>query len=75
MLRQRHGSQKRSQPGRNGFYVDQFHALEGKSAHETGTAQELLDAAGGLIDGWTCPNRKLKFGNIDDVVRQEQGWR
>jgi cysteine synthase len=27
---------------RNGFYVDQFHALEGKLAHETGTAQEPL---------------------------------
>ena len=22
-----------------------------------------------------CPCRKLKFGNIDDAVRQEQGWR
>ena len=22
-----------------------------------------------------CPYRKLKFGNIDDAVRQEQGWR
>jgi cysteine synthase A len=30
---------------RGGFYVDQFNAPEGKSAHESSTARELLDAA------------------------------
>jgi len=39
---------------RGGFYVDQFNALESIAAHETGTARELLDAAGGRIDGWTA---------------------
>jgi cysteine synthase A len=39
---------------RGGFYVNQFHAREGKAAHETGTARELLDAACGGIDGWTA---------------------
>jgi cysteine synthase A len=39
---------------RGGFYVDQFNAPEGKAAHEIGTARELLDAAGGCLDGWTA---------------------
>src|SRR5215468_7697606 len=38
---------------RGGFYVDQFNAPEGKAAHASGTARELLDACGG-IDGWTA---------------------
>src|SRR6516164_8478680 len=37
---------------RGGFYVDQFNAPEGKAAHESGTARELLDAVCGSIDGW-----------------------
>jgi cysteine synthase len=57
--------------GRNGFYVDQFHALEGKSAHETGTAQELLDAAGGLIDGWTaCVGTGCTFLGVARALRR-----
>ncbi|RTL59682.1 MAG: pyridoxal-phosphate dependent enzyme [Hyphomicrobiales bacterium] len=39
---------------RGGFYVDQFNAPEGKAAHALGTARELLEAAGGRIDGWTA---------------------
>src|SRR5215469_3357244 len=56
---------------RNGFYVDQFHALEGKLAHETGTAQELLDAAGGLIDGWTaCVGTGCTFLGVARTLRR-----
>jgi cysteine synthase len=56
---------------RNGFYVDQFHALEGKLAHETGTAQELLDAAGGLIDGWTaCVGTGCTFLGVARALRR-----
>jgi cysteine synthase A len=39
---------------RGGFYVDQFNALEGLVAHESGTARELLMAAGSRIDGWVA---------------------
>ena len=56
---------------RKGFYVDQFHAVEGKLAHETGTAQELLDAAGGLIDGWTaCVGTGCTFLGVARALRR-----
>ena len=56
---------------RGGFYVDQFHAPEGKTAHEAGTAQELLDAACGGIDGWTaCVGTGCTFLGVARVLRR-----
>ena len=39
---------------RNGFYVDQFHAAEGITAHETTTGPEILEQLGRLVDGWVA---------------------
>ena len=56
---------------RGGFYVDQFRAPEGKAAHETGTAPELLDAAGGHIDGWTaCVGTGCTFLGVARALRR-----
>jgi len=55
---------------RGGFYVDQFNAPEGKAAHESGTARELLDAAGGSIDGWTaCVGTGCTFLGVARALR------
>ena len=55
---------------RGGFYVNQFHAAEGKLAHEAGTARELLDAAGGRIDGWTaCVGSGCTFMGVARALR------
>src|SRR6516164_1630097 len=37
-----------------------------------GQRQRIMIAAALVLD--PCPYRKLKFGNIDGAVRQEQGW-
>ncbi|AJE47628.1 PLP-dependent cysteine synthase family protein [Celeribacter indicus] len=37
-----------------GFYVDQFNAAEGITAHETGTGREILEQLGGPVDGWVA---------------------
>jgi cysteine synthase A len=39
---------------RNGFYVDQFHAAEGITAHETTTGPEILEQLGYPVDGWVA---------------------
>jgi cysteine synthase A len=39
---------------RNGFYVDQFHAAEGITAHETTTGPEILEQLGRPVDGWVA---------------------
>jgi cysteine synthase A len=57
---------------RGGFYVDQFHAAEGKAAHEAGTARELLDAACGSIDGWTaCVGTGCTFLGVARTLRRD----
>jgi cysteine synthase len=38
---------------RDGFYVDQFHATEGITAHET-TGSEILEQLGSPVDGWVA---------------------
>jgi cysteine synthase A len=38
---------------RDGFYVDQFHAAEGITAHET-TGSEILEQLGSPVDGWVA---------------------
>jgi len=56
---------------RGGFYVDQFHALEGKAVHEASTARELLDAACGAIDGWTaCVGTGCTFLGVARALRR-----
>jgi cysteine synthase len=56
---------------RGGFYVDQFNAPEGKAAHETGTARELLDTACGGIDGWTaCVGTGCTFLGVARALRR-----
>lgn len=56
---------------RSGFYVDQFHAPEGKAAHEAGTARELLDAAGG-VEGWTaCVGTGCTFLGVARALRRD----
>lgn len=37
-----------------GFYVDQFNAVEGVTAHETTTGPEILEQVGGPVDGWVA---------------------
>ena len=37
---------------RSGFYVDQFHATDGITAHETTTGPEILEQLGSTVDGW-----------------------
>lgn len=37
-----------------GFYADQFNAAEGISAHEQTTGAEILEQAGGRVDGWVA---------------------
>src|SRR5262249_47650417 len=55
---------------RGGFYVDQFHATEGKAAHDA-TAGELLDAACGGIDGWTaCVGTGCTFLGVARTLRR-----
>lgn len=39
---------------RGGFYVDQFNAAEGVSAHEAGTGAEILEQFGATVDGWVA---------------------
>jgi cysteine synthase A len=39
---------------RDGFYVDQFHAAEGITAHETTTGPEILEQLGHPVDGWVA---------------------
>ncbi|UEM24354.1 cysteine synthase family protein (plasmid) [Skermanella mucosa] len=39
---------------RDGFYVDQFHAAEGITAHETTTGPEILEQLGRPVDGWVA---------------------
>lgn len=39
---------------RKGFYVDQFNAVEGITAHETTTGPEILEQFGAPIDGWVA---------------------
>lgn len=39
---------------RGGFYVDQFHAVEGIQAHERTTGPEILAQAGGKVDAWVA---------------------
>jgi cysteine synthase A len=39
---------------RGGFYVDQFNAMEGVTAHETTTGPEILEQVGGPVDGWVA---------------------
>jgi cysteine synthase len=57
---------------RGGFYVDQFHAPEGKAAHEAGTARELIDAACGGIDGWTaCVGTGCTFLGVARALRRD----
>ena len=56
---------------RGGFYVDQFHATEGKAAHEGGTARELIDAACGGIDGWVaCVGTGCTFLGVARALRR-----
>ena len=56
---------------RGGFYVDQFHAPEGKAAHEGGTARELIDAACGSIDGWVaCVGTGCTFLGVARALRR-----
>jgi len=39
---------------RRGFYVDQFHAPAGITAHETTTGPEILEQFGSTIDAWVA---------------------
>jgi cysteine synthase A len=39
---------------RQGFYVDQFNAIEGVTAHETTTGPEIWQQAGGKVDAWVA---------------------
>jgi cysteine synthase len=39
---------------RDGFYVDQFHAADGISAHEFGTGAEIWTQSGGRVHGWVA---------------------
>lgn len=39
---------------RGAFYVDQFNAAEGISAHETTTGAEILEQTGAPVDGWVA---------------------
>lgn len=57
---------------RGGFYIDQFHAPEGKAAHEACTARELLEATGGGIDGWTaCVGTGCTFLGVARTLRRD----
>jgi cysteine synthase A len=38
----------------NGFYVNQFHAPEGYSAHEFGTGPEIWQQTGGQVGAWVA---------------------
>ncbi len=56
---------------RGGFYVNQFHAREGKAAHEAGTGSELLEAVDGPIDGWTaCVGTGCTFLGVARAFRR-----
>jgi cysteine synthase A len=39
---------------RGAFYVDQFNAAEGITAHKTTTGAEILEQVGGTVDGWVA---------------------
>jgi cysteine synthase A len=58
---------------RGGFYVDQFHAREGRLTHERTTGPELWKQAGERLDGWVaCVGSGASFVGVASFLRSVQ---